>query len=234
MAVAHDETVAVLRVDADLRGAIPASDRDLAERLLLARCRTAEPGPWEPDLSDQEGLGLLVVEGLLTRDLEILGSTSRELLGEGDVVRPWDDDSGFSPVPASASWTVLEPTRFAVLDARFVKALGRWPLFAGEMIHRVMRRSRWLAVRLAIANIKGINDRLMVFLWHLAGIWGRVLPEGTLLPVNLTHELIAELIGARRPSVTKAISELRAEGLLERRPEGWLLRGAPPEESADA
>jgi CRP-like cAMP-binding protein len=62
----------------------------------------------------------------------------------------------------------------------------------------------------------------------LAGNWGRVTPEGTVVPIGLTHELIAELIGARRPSVTTAISELRAAGRLERQEDGWLLVGPPP------
>ena len=223
------DQVAVLEVDADLRATVPPGEVEVASRHLVARRLSAEPGPWNSDdVADPDSLGLLVLEGLLTRDLEIAGSYSRELLGSGDVIRPWDDDSALSPVSAQASWTILEPTQFALLDARFMKVLGRWPKLGGEIIHRVLRRSRWLAVRLAIGNLRGVADRIMLLLWQMAGQWGRVTPEGTVIPFELTHELIAELIGARRPTVTTAISELRAAGQLDRQEDGWLLRGTPP------
>jgi Crp-like helix-turn-helix domain len=45
---------------------------------------------------------------------------------------------------------------------------------------------------------------------------------------GLTHETIASLVAASRPSVTKAFGDLRDRGLLERRPRGILvLHGAP-------
>jgi hypothetical protein len=170
----------------------------------------------------------LVLEGLLTRDVEIAGTLSRELLGDGDVMRPWDDDSALDPVPARASWTIVESSKFAVLDRRFTVLAGRWPRLNTEVVHRVLRRSRWLAVRLAIGSLRGIPDQVTLLLWHLAGNWGRVTPEGTLIPFRLTHEVIAELIGARRPSVTSAISELRAAGDVKPTEDGWLLCGEPP------
>jgi hypothetical protein len=51
-----------------------------------------------------------------------------------------------------------------------------------------------------------------------------------LLPVRLTHRVLARLVGARRPSVTTAIGTLEKRELLSRRPDGsWLLRGGVPE-----
>ena len=221
------DLVAVLEEDADLLATVPRGDVGVARKRLVARQFTLEPGPWDGD-ADTESLGLLVLEGLLTRDVCVAESCSRELLGAGDVIRPWDDESALGSFSAQASWTVIEPTRLAVLDARFTKLLGRWPALAGEIISRVLRRSRWLAIRLAIANTRGLADRIMLLFWHLAGNWGRVTSAGTLLPIDLTHELIADLIGARRPSVTTAITELREEGRLERDEEGWVLRGSGP------
>ena len=48
------------------------------------------------------------------------------------------------------------------------------------------------------------------------------------VPVRLTHEMIGRLVGAHRPSVTTALSELARSGRIARIPEGWLLRGDPP------
>jgi CRP/FNR family transcriptional regulator, cyclic AMP receptor protein len=218
----------VLEVDPDLAAAVPPDQLELARKRLLAQTLTADSGPWDQGESDPTWLGLLVVEGLLTRDVEIAGTRSRELLGAGDIMRPWDDDSELSPVRMAVSWTILEPIRLAVLDRRFMLLASRWPELADEIIHRVLRRSRWLAVRLAVGNLRGVPDRIMLLFWHLASNWGRVTPQGTIVPLALTHETIAELVGARRPSITTAISELRRAGDLEPVEEGWLLRGDPP------
>lgn len=54
--------------------------------------------------------------------------------------------------------------------------------------------------------------------------------DGVVVPIPLTHELLASIVGARRPSVTTALRSLREEGLVERCEDGsWLLHGDPPE-----
>lgn len=223
------EYVRLLEVDPVLKEAVPREDLEVAGKRLLARCATADPGPWdETQFHDPGSLGLLVVEGLLTRDVEISGTPSRELLGPGDILRPWDDDTVLSPLPTRVSWTILEPARLGVLDRRFALLAGRWPDMGAEILHRVLRRSRWLAILLAITNVRGVEERVVLLLWHMAASWGRVTPEGTLVPFCLTHEVIAQLVGARRPSVTKALSGLQAREDLERVDEGWLLRTDPP------
>jgi hypothetical protein len=40
--------------------------------------------------------------------------------------------------------------------------------------------------------------------------------------------MIGRLVGAHRPSVTTALSELTRENRIARLPHGWLLRGDPP------
>lgn len=170
----------------------------------------------------------MLLDGLVTRDVDVAGGCSRELLGGGDILRPWDDDGAFTPVLPRVSWTILEPTRLVVLDGRFSQLAGRWPSLGAEIVHRMLRRSRWLAIRMAIGNLRSVADRVMLLLWHLAGNWGKVRPDGTLVPHGLTHETIAGLVGARRQSVTTAISKLRVQGRLERVDEGWLLRESPP------
>ena len=54
-------------------------------------------------------------------------------------------------------------------------------------------------------------------------------PEGVRLPIALPHRTLATLVGARRPSVTTALSGLARDGLVERTSDGWLLRGDPSE-----
>ncbi len=208
---------------------MPASSRDAARQGLQATGVAAERGSWNPDsLCEPRDLGILVVDGLLMRSIEVAGTRSSEILGPGDILRPWDDDAALQPVPSTTAWTVLEPITCAILDERWRLLAGRWPAFMGEVLHRIVRRSRWLAVLNAITNMRGVEGRVMLLLWHLAGNWGKVTPAGTLVPFRLTHGVIADLVGARRPSVTTAIANLQSCSDLERIEEGWLLSGDPP------
>lgn len=59
-----------------------------------------------------------MIDGVLARYASIDGYCGVELLGHGDVLRPWDtDDTGtFEFVE---TWHALTPTRMALLDADF-------------------------------------------------------------------------------------------------------------------
>jgi len=53
--------------------------------------------------------------------------------------------------------------------------------------------------------------------------------EGVIVPLTLTHDILARLARARRPTVTRALGELKKRGVLQRRDDGWwILRGDPP------
>jgi CRP-like cAMP-binding protein len=76
-----------------------------------------------------------------------------------------------------------------------------------------------------------VETRLLVILWYYADRWGRVTPTGVLLPVRMTHSLLARVVGARRPSVSTALGKLQERGFVERTDNGhWLLLGPPPRE----
>jgi len=42
--------------------------------------------------------------------------------------------------------------------------------------------------------------------------------------------MLADLVSARRPSVSTGLSEMTRQGLVKRVGRGWLLRGDPPGE----
>ena len=51
-----------------------------------------------------------------------------------------------------------------------------------------------------------------------------------IVPLALTHRILGQLVGARRPTVSTALAELAERGELVRRPDGsWLLQGDPPD-----
>jgi CRP-like cAMP-binding protein len=206
-----------------------ATDRCLAREAVVARnwkCRDPAAGG---------GLGLLVLDGLLARRVTIGRRASAELLGPGDLLsfaEPGQEDS--ATLPLRGVCTALIPSRLAVLDAEFVeRELTRFPELAGPLAARSARRATALAANLAIVSETRVDARIHLLLWHLAGRWGRVGPGGVVLPLRLTHRLLADLVAARRPTVTHAISILVDRGLVRRTAEGWLLTAARPGDGAD-
>jgi CRP-like cAMP-binding protein len=96
-----------------------------------------------------------------------------------------------------------------------------------------MQRARHLAVNMAIVNQPRVDVRLHMLLWHLAGRWGRVRSDATVLPVRLTHAVLAQLVAARRPTVSSALSDLARRGLVVNQADEWVLTGEPPGELLD-
>jgi CRP-like cAMP-binding protein len=120
-----------------------------------------------------------------------------------------------------------------VLDPTFARALGQWPSAVEAVLRGASNRAHSLAITLAVSNLRRVDTRLLVLLWYLANRWGRVTPGGVIVPLRLTHETLARLVGAQRPSVTTALRQLEAEGRLRRTPDRlWLLCGDPPETMA--
>ena len=224
--------IRLLEAQPDLAEGLSPEDEAHARRHVVARLDSVEQGSWEPEnkyVLDSAFLGLLVVDGMISRDVELGGRRCSELLGPGDLLRPWDYDEGeLASVPSEAGWSVLEPTRVAVLDGRFARVACRYPELISKLIGRTMRRSRWLAILLTISSMPRVDARVQALLWHLADRWGHVTLDGVVVPVRLTHDMIGRLVGAHRPSVTTALSELTRAGRLRRLPHGWLLLGDPP------
>lgn len=194
-----------------------------------------EPGPWRRGRTPPTPTyGLYVLDGVLTRGVMIQGRRSAELLGPGDVLRPAASDDIDSSVDFDVSWEMLEYTRLALLDRDFAAAVAPWPELTAAVMDRIMRRAHAAAFHLAVSHLKRVETRLLVVLWYYADRWGRVTPNGVLLPVRMTHSLLARVVGARRPSVSTALGRLQERGFLERTEKGqWLLLGPPPGELAE-
>ncbi len=134
-------------------------------------------------------------------------------------------------MPAGTTgWRVLAPTGVAVLDALVAQRFARYPELTGQLVARALERSPNLAVNMAIVHQPRVDVRLHMLFWHLADRWGRVRSDGTLVPLRLTHQVLADLVAARRPTVSSALSELAQRGLLRPVDDGWLLSGEPPGE----
>jgi CRP-like cAMP-binding protein len=218
--------VQVLVADPALGAGLDPARREAAGQAALAPALYVESGPWDaPADADPAHFGMLVVDGVLTREVTAAGQTSVELLARGDVLRPWIGPGPSSSVTESVSWTVLEPAELAVLDGEFAARVSSWPEIASALMDRLIMRARWLAFQLVVSHVRRTDERLLLLFRHLADRRGRVTPSGVIVPLVLRHQALADLVGAQRPSVTTALGQLRDRGLLERRDDGsWLLR----------
>lgn len=225
--------VQVLREDPDLAEAVAIDRRERAIDDCTGREVRIPAGPWPLEVSatSSDGVGLLILQGLLIRRVAIEGRFGAELLGEGDLVRPWQPDEESLMLQVEVGWQVLEPIRAAFLDERFARQFGRYPELAGRLFERVVQRSRHLVANMAIVHHARVDVRLHMLFWYLAGRWGRVRSDGTVLPLRLTHTVLAELVAARRPTVTSALSDLARRGLVRYVNDVWLLSGDPPAET---
>ena len=121
-------TTPLLEVDPDLGMLLPEERLETARRELRVVVRTLETGPWDVDRlsgASPEHVGLLVLEGIIAREVLVSDTVSTELLGPGDVVRPWRIQDGSGLLLHIVRWNVLSRSRFALLDRRLSAQLGR-------------------------------------------------------------------------------------------------------------
>ena len=91
-----------------------------------------------------------------------------------------------------------------------------------------------MSIHQALLQLSPVETRLLVLFWHLAERWGHVTPDGISVRLRLSHEVLGQLVGSRRASVTTALRRIDESGLIVRKADAtWLLRGAPPDELAD-
>ena len=204
-----------------------------AGRACVARTIELPVGLWEGEFdatTQQYGIGLLVLDGLLLRRVSVAGRVGAELLGPGDLLRPWQREDLGTSLPRAGGWRALSRSRLAVLDAEFAIRIAPFPEITSALFARAVRRSRHLAVNMAIVHHPRVWLRLHMLFWELADRWGRVRADGVHVPLRLTHATLADLVAVRRPSVTKALGQLAERNLVHWTGEDWVLVGEPPAE----
>jgi hypothetical protein len=234
---AHPGTRALLELDSDLGQLLVEERRTAAARELRVRAISFPVGEWGGARlaeADPAHLGLLVVDGVIAREVVLDDIVSTELIGPGDVVRPWQIEGPPELLPVGIRWNALSPARLALLDRRLGAQLARYPEITAVIVDRLSERAQRLAITQAISKLNRVDRRLLALFWHLAERWGRVARDGIAVPLTLSHRLIGELVGARRPTISTALAELARDGQLVRRDDGtWLLTGEPIAGSAE-
>lgn len=217
----------ILDLDPDL---VPSASNVGMLNLPPVPLQTLDAGPWDPRaLVSTAYFGLLVTDGLLAASTDVDGRAHTEIIGSGDILQPWISGGPAASMPDGVRWRVVREANVAVLDRRFAAATARHPILMRALMERLVLRSRRLLFQLAVLSVPQISQRIELILWHFADRWGRVTPEGTVLDLPVSHEMLAHVVASQRPSVTTALGALREGGRISRDRKGcWLLAGDPP------
>jgi hypothetical protein len=221
--------IRLLDIEPKLGAGLTRRERAAARRLAVAPVATLPPGHWsEPELRQtlgKCGLGCLIADGLIARDLSLDGRTATHLLGRGDILAP-ATDAGVR-LPLVRIFSVADATRLALLD-ECLPLIGRgWPSIVSALVVQLQRQGERLAVQQLISQLPRADQRIVALLWHLADRWGKQEREGVVVPLSVGHEAIGHLIGGRRSTVSAALGTLADRELVTRLVNGtWLLNPA--------
>jgi hypothetical protein len=214
----HLRRAALLELDGSLGIRLSEAQRAAARRELIAPTMLIEAGERFDPRPIAGAMIVLVVSGTLGLRTVVGNGHSLEILTRGFVCSPLEEN------PASfvdSALIALTTSRVAILDDR----ICQWPPIMSEIVSRLCQRSRSALAQKALDSQAGLDRRVLFCLWHLAERHGHCRPDGVEVPVPLTHELLAEVMGAARPSITTALAHLASTGIVTRTHDrGWLLR----------
>lgn len=194
--------------------AVTARVVQLSRGALEAGALVRDPHGW---------MGLLVLGGMITVEIDCGRARTCWLVGEGDLLRPWELQR--NSVTQGALWRVLNRSRVALLDTAFAEGAAATPEMVSAITSRATRTTYWLLAQSLTASLHPLEERLLLLFALLAERWGKVTPQGVRVELPLTHDQLARMCGARRQSVCSAMGRLRQGGLLEPSShQGWLLR----------
>jgi CRP-like cAMP-binding protein len=201
-------------------GISPAAERWLCERAGLRACAKGETIFLEGDPSSHFYMvlsGEVKVFKVLESGRELILDFFREGESFGEVALV--DGSDF---PASAM--AVDEARVLTLSRRdYLQLLERFPEVAHSIIRDLTLRMHALRRRVEVLGEMGVQSRIANLLQIYARQMGRDAPRGTLIPVHLSRNEVASLVGARIETVIRIMSRWQKEGLVLSVPEGFLV-----------
>ena len=210
--------IALTRVWPEIAGIIPAEDHQIAARVLTVPLLTGD-GEQLCELvavAAPKAYDFVVAEGLVLKETNFNGRAALELLGPGDVIAPPLTALRQLESRAVSRYIAHGPASLAVIDERFRQAARRWPGLSDLLLDRMGRQTHRASMHLATLHQTRVEERIMSLFIDLGERLGRMTPDGVIVDIPLTHELIGRLVGAQRPTVSLALTGLGSSGALAR------------------
>ncbi len=196
-----------------------------------------EEGLWSLDeLAEAAGVhgrvrGFLVFAGCVTMSVELGERTCLRLLTCGEVVLL--DGMETDSLPLRWGWSAIGDVSLALFDDRLMVIGNRWPALLSNVLQRAAQQTRHSLLQQAISQLPRVEDRLLALFWTVADRNGTVRADGIWVELPITHETLAQMVGARRPTISLGLRHLEEAGQLRAEPGGWLLDHASIERFRD-
>lgn len=182
-----------------------------------------EPGD-ELDIADTSAACCVVTSGRLALFFEAEEDRPRtvSLVEEGDVlVRPNSTATALGP---HLRCRAIRPSSVLLVPR---SRLDEWMTngaLAGNLVRILSAQVGDRELAVAIALEPRVERRLFLKIRQLADRWGSVTPRGVRLDLRLTHQELADMVGAVRESVTVGLRSLAKQGVLTVRDRTILIR----------
>ena len=121
---------------------------------------------------------------------------------------------------------LIETVVIAIPDSSCDRMLA-CPQAAGVLVQGLLEALRERQESLANATGGRHEERLRCTLYQLARAHGKVCRDGVEIPLPLTHELLAQMIGCARETITCTLARFRQAGLLKQDRHAYRLTIAP-------
>ena len=132
------------------------------------------------------------------------------VMGPGEI---FGEMALFAPSPRSTSATAVSETRLAGLKHENLrKVIQHSPEVSAQLLQALARRLRRTNENLADLVFSDVPGRVAKALLDLADRFGRPATDGILVAHALTQEELAQLVGASRETVNKALAEFVQRG----------------------
>src|SRR3954451_2243745 len=145
--VAALRAASLFDIDPELAEGLDARRRAEARARAIVATVDLSAGPWSPaQLSHgaTRPFALMVVDGLVLRELLLGGSTATELLGPCDIVATGPPHDAL--LPTEMEWSVPQAARVTILDDRVLQILRAWPGVGRVLLDRAARREMRLSM----------------------------------------------------------------------------------------
>jgi CRP/FNR family transcriptional regulator len=111
---------------------------------------------------------------------------------------------------------VLEDARVCIISRDdFAALVRRKPEIALRLIRSISERLRRAESQIEDLVFRNVPARVASLMLKLADEHGRMSREGITIDLRLTHQDIANMVGATRETVTNVLNDLRTNGIIE-------------------
>lgn len=173
-------------------------------------------GAWRSQERLPQGALLVVEEGLVLLTSARPGASRRVVIAVAGA------DAVLLPPTGSERIEALTEARLRVVAEEELAELSPAEVLA-LLGHELRDRQESLAAFASVRHADRVREKLL----QLARAHGRVGPGGIRLDLPLTHELLGEMVGSARETVTWALAELQREGFVRREGRTYRLSVAP-------